>query len=303
MAMGTDCRIEFRSASRAAARAFCADSLAWLEEFERKYSRFLPDSMISAINRAAGREGVAIDAELEGIFSLCDWYHWVTAGVFDPTALPLRRLWDYKAANPVVPSDGQIAQALSLVGWRRVERASGSVRLPLAGMAIDIGGIGKEYAVDRVAAMAADMGIRDVLVDFGRDIRVLGQPPEGGPWRIGLEHPLLTDKCWGGVALRDMAVATSGDYRRLFVRDGKRYGHIIDPRTGRPADNGCRSVSVVAPTCTEAGILATAAFVLGPQDGLDLIEKSHHAAGVVWTDAQGTRSRRFDHYEIRDERP
>ena len=281
-AMGTDCQLVYRATSRKQGIAFRNEAVAWVAEFERKYSRYRDDSLISTINNAEPVTWIETDAELESIFALCDHYHWSTGGVFDPTSLPLQRLWNYQAETPRLPSDEEIAAAMRLVGWNKVERRAGAVCLPCKGMAIDLGGIGKEYAVDRVIEMSKPFGITDILVDFGRDVRACGQAPQGGAWRVGLEHPIDHGRCWGGVAVSNRAVTTSGDYLRGFEFEGHRYSHIIDPRTGRPIDNGCRSASVVAPTCTEAGVLSTSALILGNQEGLRLIERACLAQGCIW---------------------
>lgn len=297
-AMGTVCAIDFELPSRARAEEFKTCILAWLDEFENKFSRFRPDSLVSQINRAAGREWVEIDDEAVSLFTLCDWFHWVTRGIFDPTSLPLLQLWDYHAAHPVLPSEAQIQQAMSLIGWKKFQRDGQRAFLPEPGMGLDVGGIGKEYAVDRVIGIAADHGIANCLVDFGHDLRVCGEPPEKGPWRIGLEDPNDPDHCWGGVAVRDRAVTSSGDYFRHFEIDGHRYGHILDPRTGHPVDNGCRSVAVVAPTCTQAGILSTTAFILGPREGLDFLDTQYQAEGCLWIETRQMQTRRFHEYLI-----
>ena len=298
-AMGTQCRVDFAAASSTAARGFRGQMFRWLSEFEGRFSRFIPDSLVSRVNQAAGLMPVAVDDEAESLFRLCDWFHWCTFGIFDPTALPLILLWDYQSPGPVVPDDAAIHAALGLVGWKKVQRGPGSVFLPQAGMGIDLGGIGKEYAVDRVLEMALDSGIRDIIVDFGHDVRAHGEPPEGGPWRIGLEDPGDPGQCWGGVAVRDRAVCTSGDYARNFVAGGRRYGHILDPRTGCPVANGCRSVSVVAQTCTEAGMLATTAFVMGAQAGIDFLSGFYGTEGCVWADNGCTETRGFQNYVIK----
>lgn len=298
-AMGTDCKIVYRAANWAAAERFRELALRWLARFEEAYSRFRPGSLISRINAAAGREPVAIDAETESLFALCDWFHWSTHAVFDPTTLPVLRLWDYHQSKPVLPTEAQLKQALSLVGWKRVRREAGSVFLPEPGMALDLGGIGKEYAVDCVMAMALEQGFADVLVDFGHDLRVHGHPPEGGAWRIGLEKADDPGRCWSGVAVTDRAVCTSGDYLRHVVIDGRTYGHVLDPRTGYPVAHGVRSVAVIAPTCTEAGMLATAGLIMGPQEGLSFLESYYQAEGCL-TLQDGTRltTRRFMDYVI-----
>jgi thiamine biosynthesis lipoprotein len=241
---------------------------------------------------------VTTDADLESMFALCDHWHWSTGGVFDPTALPLEQLWDYKAETPRLPSEDEIKAAQALVGWQRVERKPGSVYLPQRGMAIDLGGIGKEYAVDRVIEQSLPFGITDILVDFGRDVRGVGQAPQGGPWSVGLEDPNDPGTCWGGVKMSNRAVTTSGDYLRGFQHEGRQYGHIIDPRSGRPVANGCHSATVIAPTCTEAGVLSTAALILGPREALQLIERSGFSQGCVWQGDKRHDTSRFASYVL-----
>lgn len=284
-AMGTMCHItgddltpEFRTAA-----------LRWVAEFEARYSRFLPASLISRINAAAGERWIEIDPVTERIFELCEQLVFFTRGAFDPTALPLIQLWNWKANPPVIPTDSQIAAARKLVGWEKVQRRPGAIFLPEPGMAIDLGGIGKEYAVDCVVELARQHGIADVLVDFGQDVRAAGNLTR----HIGLEDPKRPGHCWAGVAVQNMAVATSGDYLRCFTQNGRRYGHIIDPRTGWPVHNGCQSVTVIAPSCTVAGVLATTAFVLGARDGLNLIENYHGAEGCIITADSRFETRRF----------
>lgn len=300
-AMGTACDVMFRPPSDRAAHAFPTEVRRWVERFEARYSRYRPDSIVSRINASAGA-WVEIDAETEELLALCEWCHWMTAGIFDPTGLPLILLWDYKSLAPVVPSERQIRDVLDLVGWKKLERVKGRIRLSAKGMGLDLGGIGKEYAVDRVVELGLRMGIEDILVDFGQDVRVHGKPVEGGAWRIGLQDPQDPGKCWGGVAVKDRAVATSGDYFRHVVIGGTRCGHILDLRTGYPVANECLSVSVIAPTCTQAGVLSTAAFILGPEQGVALIEESSQAAGCVVSHNSRRHTRGFDDYFIREKR-
>ena len=163
-------------------------------------------------------------------------------------------------------------------------------------MALDLGGIGKEFAVDRILHLALQRGLTNVLVDFGHDIRVHGQPPERGAWHIGLDDPARPGKCWTGLAVTQQAVTTSGDYLRAFQAQGRRFGHIIDPRSGEPVNNGCRAVTVIAAHCTLAGVLSTAAFVLGPHDGLNLIQSCPGVEGCLLTDTARLHTRRFTAY-------
>lgn len=292
-ALGTRCRLLI-SGSGPAAATFTTSALNWVAAFEAKYSRFLPGSLISRINASAGQNPVALDAEAERIFALCHELHFLTQGIFDPTALPLLHLWNWKATPPRIPSDAQIDAARESIGWRQVQRTPKHIFLPRAGMGLDLGGMGKEYAVDQVAQLARASGLEGALVDFGADVRVVGRPPDGRPgWHIGLEDPLHPGQCWRGLAVREAAVATSGDYHRKFELNGVRYGHIVDPRTGRPVSNGVRAVSVLAPSCTQAGLLSTSTYVLGPHEGLRLLDATAGVAGTILTETQTLYSQRF----------
>lgn len=295
-AMGTRCRVVL-NAPDSPARMAAADLVAWVARFEATYSRFLPDSLIGQINAAAGRHAIALDTEADGLLALGEQLWFLTRGLLDPTVLPLVRIWDWRMGR--VPGPEEIEAARRVVGWRRVRRGPGWVFLPEAGMSLDLGGIGKEYAVDQAVALAARPGVAGVLVDFGADVRVLGDPPDGRPaWVIGLEDPLAPGETWCRVALRQGAVATSGDYLRRFQSEGRGYGHILDPRSGRPVDNPCRAVHVVAPSCTQAGMLSTAAFVLGGEEGRRLIDSTPGAEGALWMPQQRLTTLRFHEHVL-----
>jgi thiamine biosynthesis lipoprotein len=247
-ALGSPCRVRF-AAPPSAAKTLPDAILQWVAQFEARYSRFIPTSLVSRITAAAGKAWVETDPETDQLLALCHEAHFITRGTFDPTALPLIRLWDWKA-NPAV--------------------------------------------LDQVAQLAVHSGATSVLVDFGHDVRVHGPPPDKKPaWHIGLEDPMQPGRCWTGLAANNQSVATSGDYLRNFVHGGKRYGHILDVRTGSPVANGCRAVSVIAPTCTLAGMLSTTAFVLGPEEGLRLLDATYQAAGCIVTESRTFASRRF----------
>jgi thiamine biosynthesis lipoprotein len=293
-ALGTTCEVQFACADDALAARFETGAVAWVADFEARYSRFRPDSVIGRINAAAGREWVEIDAEMEQLLDFCASVHFLTQGTLDVTATPVLRLWDYKAAAPRVPTDAEVAAALRLVGWAKVQRAPGRVFLPEPGMALDFGGWGKEYAVDAVAALARSLGITRALVDFGHDLHAVGAAPGKPGWHVGLEDPANpTGPCRGSLAAADLAVASSGDYLRGFTVGGRRYGHIIDPRTGRPVANGCRQATVVAPTCLQAGVLSTTLFILGPEAGLRLAGQTMGVEARILTDRAVHQTRGF----------
>ena len=153
-AMGTPCEISYRCESAKEASEFREQSFAWIRKFEKRYSRYLPDSLISQINRAAGTgQSIEIEEEDERLFKLCDTLHFFTRGLFDPTTLPLAQLWNFKAEKPRIPEDVEIKMALTKIDWKKVVRENRRVSLPEPGMGLDFGGFGKEYAVDRVVEM------------------------------------------------------------------------------------------------------------------------------------------------------
>ena len=295
-AMSTPCQVKVHGVAESVAREFQADVVNWVGRFEARYSRYIPDSLISRINAAAGEHWVETDPETDRLFQLCHELFFFTRGSFDPSASPLMRLWNWKQQPGRVPDEEAIRAARELVGWNKIQRRPGSIFLPQRGMALDLGGIGKEYAVDCVINMAINRGIQNILVDFGQDVRVRGHAPDKKFWWIGLDDALNPGHCWGGVAVTDQAVATSGDYLRHFMIAGVRYGHILDPRTGYPALNHCRAASVIAPSCTIAGLLSTSACILGPKEGLELIELHPGAAGVICTNTTRLYSRKFHEY-------
>jgi len=182
----------------------------------------------------------------------------------------LRHVWDF--SKGVLPEPEQLTRSLDLIGWKRVERQGNMVRLPVAGMEIDLGGIGKEYAADRAAAIINGQGIRHGYVNLAGDIRVIGPKQDGTPWIIGIQDPRHRDRTIASIPLYSGALATSGDYERFFESAGKRYCHIIHPRSGYPVTYW-RSVTVVAPLTVTAGSFSTITM-LKEDDGLAFLNES-----------------------------
>ncbi len=298
-AMGTPCEIQYACNDPVRADRFERAAIGWVGAFEAKYSRYRPDSLVSRINSAAGEAWIEVDRETDALLDLCATLHFTTQGILDPTMLPLLRLWNYQAEHPVLPTDAEIAAAQRLVGWPKVRREPGKILLPVRGMALDFGGFGKEYAVDVVAQIALDHGIADVLVDFGHDLRVLGRPSGRPAWHIGLEDPHRPGTMDGSIAFASgRGVASSGDYLRRFLLGGRRYGHILDPRTGRPVANGCLQATVVAGTCLQAGVLSTTAFVLGVPKGIEFIQAFPGAEGLLIAERSRAQSRGFFNHVV-----
>lgn len=300
-AMGTSCGVIFRSADLSAAKAYRSEVLSWIKRFEQRYSRFQATSLISQINRAAG-DGmwVELDEDANDVLGMIDSVHFLSKGVLDPTALPLTRMWKRAADAGMEPEAGEVETALALVGWPKVEREDGRIRLPIEGMALDLGGYGKEYAVDHVASLAESFGIGDVLVDFGRDLRALGTPGDAPFWVIGVEDAAHPGNVWERLGLSDRGVASSGNYRRSVKIGERAYGHLIDCRSGWPVWHDCQGVSVIADSCFKAGILASSAFILGPHEGKRLIEDAYGCEGVLQTETRKLETPGYHAYLVDD---
>jgi thiamine biosynthesis lipoprotein len=250
---------------------------------ELKFSRFRESSVVSEINRNAGRTPVAVDEETDMLVASALDLAAITGGRFDPTVGALRRAWDFKSGR--VPSQDEVSALLPLVNSAAVSRRDRTVFLRCAGMEIDLGGVGKEYAVDRAAELLREEGIRAAIVSFAGDVRTIGSRGDGRPWKVGVLDPRNRGRCRFAVrTLADAGVATSGDYERGFMKDGVRYHHILDARTGWPA-RGVASATVIAASAFRAGQFATAAFLLGAEEGLALLEETPGVEGALITEA------------------
>ena len=282
-AMGTNCEISYTATSENQAFSFREKTLNWINYFENRYSRYLPKSLISKINNSAGIQPVKITEEDYRLFNFCDTLHFLTKGIFDPTTLPLSKIWDFKSKNPTVPPKFIIEKTLSKIGWKKVVFDEDYTFLPESGMGIDLGGFGKEYAVDRVIELAKEHEISSALVNLGGDVRSIGSPPNSDFWRIGIEDPNFKGHARFALIANNLAVATSGNYQRYFESNGVRYGHLLNHQTGYPTTSSYLSASVVAKTCLEAGILSTCSLLDGKESGLKIIEDYFGAEGCLWT--------------------
>ncbi len=281
--MGGGALVEFvddRGRRRAEETARAVEDEA--RRIEVKFSRFRETSVVSEINRNAGRTPVAVDGETEMLVRAALDLGELTDGRFDPTVGVLRRAWDFRSAR--VPTDEEVAALLPLVDRGAVTCRDGTVFLRRAGMEIDLGGLGKEYAVDRAVEVLRTEGIRSAVVSFAGDVRTLGVRGDGRPWKVGVVDPRDRRRCRFSVRpLGDAGIATSGDYERGFVKEGVRYHHILDARTGWPA-RGVSSVTVIAGSAFRAGKFATAAFLLGLFGGLALLEGAPGIDGALISD-------------------
>ncbi len=259
VAMGSPCEVLLDSAGRESTEevATAVATEAW--RIEDKFSRYLDGNVVQRINSAVGVV-VDVDDETANLLDFATTLHELSNGRFDITSGVLREVWKFDGSDRI-PDAAAVEVVLGRVGWKRVSWQRPSLALR-RGMEIDFGGIGKEYAVDRCATIVRDAACGEGLVNFGGDLAVTGPPRQRRAWKVGVEGetPESAEKL---IDLRAGALATSGDARRFLLRNGIRYGHILDPTTGWPVQNAPGSVTVAADSCTQAGMLSTLAMLQG----------------------------------------
>tara|TARA_Y100001956_G_scaffold66755_1_gene68417 strand:- start:6 stop:941 length:936 start_codon:yes stop_codon:yes gene_type:complete len=260
-AMASPCEILIETDDKQLARQITQLACSEAKRIEHKYSRYRADSVISAINSSHGKP-IPIDDETFRLLSFANTCYQLSEGMFDITSGILGKVWRFNGSDQL-PSQSDIDALLSLIGWQRVALTANTVTLP-ADMQLDVGGIGKEYAVDRVATLVSEQAPEvSVVVNFGGDIQVTRRRLNDQPWYIGIENPLKAEQGDTLVKIFQGGLATSGDARRFLLHEGKRYSHILNPKTGFPIEDPPRSVTVAADSCTQAGLLATLAMLQG----------------------------------------
>lgn len=262
-AMGSPCEIKLYADSKARAHHLSRRVIEEVERLEAKYSRYLGASLLSKINRIAKAGGsLELDPETSGLLDYVEACWEQSLGLFDVTSGLLRKAWNFR--DQTLPDAGEIENLLGRVGWHRLSWKRPLLSFPEAGLELDLGGAVKEYAVDRVAALCWEAGIRHGLINLGGDIKVMGPHPGGHPWAIAIRHPREPERIARTVHLRSGAMASSGDYERCILVNGKRYGHVLHPKTGWPV-SGLASVSVIAEFCVVAGSASTIAMLMEDQ--------------------------------------
>ncbi|HEB59909.1 MAG TPA: FAD:protein FMN transferase [Gammaproteobacteria bacterium] len=267
--MASPCEVLIDSDDGALAERLTHIAQREAQRIEQKFSRYRDDNIIHRINQSHGQP-VEVDTETADLLDYAALCHDISDGMFDITSGVLRQVWRFDGSDRI-PSRKAVKQILRYIGWHRIGWQRPHITVP-EGMEIDLGGIGKEYAVDRVVRLIGEVSPVSVLVNFGGDLCASGPRRSGHGWVVGVEDPGNIQQRPG--AARDPhsseefelvqgGIATSGDTRRFLLKDGIRYSHILDPRTGWPVPEAPHSVTVAAGTCTEAGILATLAMLHG----------------------------------------
>jgi FAD:protein FMN transferase len=259
-AMASPCEILVRCKSSGEVTVLADIAISETIRIEQKFSRYLKDNIVHSINTSGGK-AVAIDDETANLLKYAGHCYHLSEGNFDITSGVLRKAWQFRGEE-FSPDRETLHSLLELVGWEKVTLTTSSLQLR-PGMEIDFGGIGKEYAVDRVANMLFERFSLPLMVNFGGDIRAIAPAEETDRWRVGIEDPHTPGCTVGMVGLSNGALATSGDVYRFCLLNGRRLGHILNPRTGWPVEEAPRSVTVLADYCTEAGLLCTMAMLKG----------------------------------------
>jgi thiamine biosynthesis lipoprotein len=260
-AMACPCEVLLDTDSRTDALHLGTAAAAEARRVERKYSRYLNDSVVAWIHDHRGTT-IVLDAETASLMDFAKQCFEMSDGLFDITSGILRRAWKFDGSDRV-PEHLAVERLLPLIGFGKLRWQAPALLLP-QGMELDFGGIGKEYAVDRAYDILAARCSLPFLVNFGGDLRANKQPSHG-PWQVGVERPDSERAAAMRLELEHGALATSGDSHRFLLKDGIRYSHILDPRSGWPVAGTPRSITVAASSCTEAGLLATLAMLHGTQ--------------------------------------
>lgn len=300
--MGTTFQVTIaRGEGAADARVLEREIAARLEEVNRQMSTYRGDSEISRFNRSRSTDWIRVSPDFVHVLRVAQKISTWSEGAFDVTIGPLVNLWGFgpNAIPNRVPPPDSIAARKARVGYEkiRIDRSASAIKKETAGVFCDLSAIAKGFGVDRVATYLDSLGVDRYFIEIGGELRTKGRNRLGRRWRVGIASPAEPGALQKVLALDDMAMATSGDYHNYFERDGVRYSHTIDPRTGHPIAHGLASVSVVHQSCLYADGLATAINVMGPEKGFAFAEARGLAAFLIVRQGDGFAKKMTSEFE------
>jgi thiamine biosynthesis lipoprotein len=283
--MGTRFELVAVAPDSSTANAAISAGVREIQRIEALISEWQPTSQTSAINRNAGIKPVVVDQELYDLISRSKRISKITGGAFDISFAAADKIWKFDGSMKRMPAPEEVAASVKNIGYEKIilDPTAHSVFLKEPGMKIGFGAIGKGYAAGRARDVMRKMGIKSGVVNAAGDLTAWGNQPDGQPWFVGIADPAEKDKVFSWLTVNETAVVTSGSYEKYVEFNGKRYAHIIDPRTGYPV-SGLKSVTIVCPNAELADALATATFVLGKEEGLYLINQLKGVECLIITD-------------------
>ncbi|NLK97287.1 MAG: FAD:protein FMN transferase [Epulopiscium sp.] len=286
-ALGTVIQIQIYDADEEKAKKAIEESEKRVQEIENKMTVNKEKSEVILINENSGINSVQVSPDTFYVIQKAKKYSDLSGGAFDLTVEPIVKLWGIGTENARVPKQEEIDALLGLVDYNDVvlDESTNQVKLNREGQAIDLGAIAKGYAGDEVKKILKEHGIKTAFVNLGGNVVTLGSKLDGSPWRIGVQNPLdERGKHIAVIEVVDETLVTSGNYERYFIEDGKRYHHIIDPKTGYPAEAGIISSTIVTNSSIDADALSTSVYVLGLEKGMELIESLENVEAVIVTE-------------------
>lgn len=279
--MGTFCTVNLFEKETPKLHKEIFDRLRKLEDI---LSANKENTNITEINKQAGIAPVVAEPETLEILTRALTFSEITEGAFDPSIGPLVKTWGIGTNEAAVPTSEKIKKALSLVDYKKIEISGNSVFLPQKGMQLDLGAIAKGYAADEIVTILKKHNIKRAIIDLGGNIFALGKKERAKPWKIGIRDPEVeSGKPVLSVTIENKSVVTSGIYQRNFIEDGKIYHHILDPKTGFPAENELLAVTIISSSSIQADALSTSAFLLGLEKGMHLIENTENTEALFIT--------------------
>ncbi len=287
--LGTFLQVSIWTEEQAKGEEIIANCFRRIQEIEKKMSVNIESSEVSEINRNAGIKEIEVSSDTAFVLRKAKEYASLTKGEYNPAIGTLVKLWGIGTDRERVPEKNEIDEVIQYVNYKDIEIQEGNkVKLAREGMYIDLGGIAKGYAADEVLMILKESGIQHAIINLGGNIYALGKKSDGSDWKVGIQDPYEpTGTHMGVVEITDKTVVSSGNYERYFMKGDIRYHHIIDPKTGYPADNGIISATIISNSSIDADALSTGTYVLGLEKGMELIENINGVECIIITEDKG----------------